>query len=422
MAVTLRTQCCVVGGGPAGMMLGLILARQDIEVIVLEKHGDFLRDYRGDTIHPSTLEILDDLGLAKAALGLNLTCSPVLTARTPDGPIVLADIRKVRTRYPFAAMVPQWDFLNFLAQQAARYSGFRLLMPAEAVDLVERDGIVTGVRYRTPAGEGEIQAALTVAADGRHSVIRDRSGLPLVNTAPPVDMLWFSIPRYRTDPEEAILFIGHGHSGACISREDYWQVAYTIPKGSASSLRQHGIAVLQDSFRQLVPELGDRIDSIRDWDQTNLLSVQANRLRRWYRRWLLCIGDAAHAMSPVGGVGINIAIQDAVVAANLLTEPIRRDRVTLRQLAAVQRSRAWQVRVMQRIQAKVLDSALFASRDKKSSLDLLIEEVGARLVRHPAFITLNSRLFGIGIRRVHVKPALRNVRAAETTPAVTQAL
>ncbi len=403
----LRTQCCIVGGGPAGMMLGLLLARQDVDVVLLEKHADFLHDYRGDTIHPSTLEILDELGLAKAALDLKANCSPMLTARTPAGPLVLADIRTVRTRFPYTAIIPQWDFLNFLAQEAARYRGFHLLMPAEATDLLERDGVVVGVRYRSPSGEGEIEANLTVAADGRSSVIRDRSGLPLVRTAPPVDMLWFRMPRRPDDPEDAILFVGHGHVGACISRESYWQVAYTIPKGSAAKLRAQSVMVLHDSFRRLVPELADRIEAVQEWTQTDLLSIQANRLRRWYRRWLLCVGDAAHAMSPVGGVGINIAIQDAVVAANVLTEPIRRDRVTLRQLGAVQRRRAWQVKLMQRMQAQVLDGALFASQQQRSTVALLMREVGSRLVRHPAFVRLNSRLFAVGVRRVHVRRGLR---------------
>src|SRR5207302_1799387 len=294
--------------------------------------------------------------------------------------ITVADFRDLRSRFPFVALIPQWDFLAFLTREAGRYPGFHLLMQSEATDLVEEVGVVRGVRYTSPDGAGEIRATLTVAADGRSSLLRQRAGLPVRDASQPIDVLWFRLPRVAGDPQETAGYLGGGHIVALINRREYWQVAYVIPKGSAERLRAAGIEELRATLRRLVPELGDRVDLLTGWDEVSVLSVQASRLRRWHRPGLLCIGDAAHAMSPVGGVGINFAIQDAVVAANLLAEPIRRGRVTGRDLAAVRRQRAWQVRVMQLFQAAALRAALPASRPgRRGPLSAVARRVGGRL-------------------------------------------
>jgi 2-polyprenyl-6-methoxyphenol hydroxylase-like FAD-dependent oxidoreductase len=401
MAVTLRTECCIAGGGPAGAMLGLLLARRGLDVVVLEKHADFLRDFRGDTIHPSTMEVLDELGLAQAFLALKPNRVHRLKARTPAGTIALADFRGLRSRYRYIALIPQWDFLDFITREAARYPGFHLLMRAEATDLVEEDDVVRGLRFSSPDGGGEVRATLTVAADGRSSVLRRRAGLPVAGTSPPIDVLWFRLPRMDGDSDDTAGYVGGGHIVALINRREYWQIAYVIPKGSAEQLRATGIDELRRTIRELVPELGDRVDRLT-WEQVSVLSVQANRLRRWYRPGLLCIGDAAHAMSPVGGVGINFAIQDAVVAANVLAEPIRRGRVTARHLRAVQRRRAWQVRVMQLAQAIMLRAALAASGPGRGG-PALVRRAGGRLLGTRGGLTLRSRVIAHGLRRVHVE-------------------
>jgi len=402
MAGVLRTQCCIAGGGPAGAVLGLLLARRGLDVVVLEKHADFLRDFRGDTIHPSTMETLDELGLADAFLALGPNRVPVLRGTSPSGAIVLADFRGLRSRFPYIALIPQWDFLDFITGEAARYPGFHLLMSTEATDLLVEDGAVQGVRCTSVDGPDEVRAPLTIAADGRSSVLRDRAGLPLVTTSPPIDVLWFRLPRAAGEPEDSAGYVGGGHVVAMINRRDYWQIAYTIPKGSARRLMAGGIEALRASLRELVPELGARIELLSSWEQVSLLSVRANRLRSWYRPGLLCIGDAAHAMSPVGGVGINFAIQDAVAAANVLAEPIRRGEVTARHLRAVQRQRAWQVRLMQRFQAVALRGALLAGGPRPTGLAALGLRLAGGVVTLAAGRRLRSRVIGLGIRRVHV--------------------
>jgi 2-polyprenyl-6-methoxyphenol hydroxylase-like FAD-dependent oxidoreductase len=275
-------------------------------------------------------------------------------------------------------------------------------MRAEATDLVIEEGAVRGLRYRGPEGDGEVRATLTVAADGRSSVLRDRAGLALRRTSPPIDVLWFRLPRVAGDDDDTGGYVGNGHIVALINRNDYWQIAYVIPKGSAERLRRAGIDELRRTLRELVPGLADRTDLLTGWDHVSLLSVQADRLRRWYRPGLLCIGDAAHAMSPVGGLGINFAIQDAVEAANVLAEPLRRGQVTTRHLATVQRRRAWQVRIMQFLQAQALRAALVASGPETHGPGLVLRRIGGRLVNLPARTRLASRLIALGIRRVHV--------------------
>jgi 2-polyprenyl-6-methoxyphenol hydroxylase-like FAD-dependent oxidoreductase len=304
-------------------MLGLLLARNGVDIVVLEKHGDFLRDFRGDTIHPSTLEIMDELGLAEQLLCLKHTKAPRLRFRTPQGSVTIADFRRLKTRFPYVAFMPQWDFLDFVTKEAARYPNFRLEMNAEVKELVEEDGAIRGVRYEAPDGTHEVRAPLTVAADGRHSRVRERSGLEVIETGPPIDVLWFRLPRREGDPEESSGYIGAGKVLVFINRGDYWQTAYVIPKGADRRVREAGLEAFRRSIGEAVPYVADRTGELRDWEQVKLLSVQVDHLRRWHRPGLLCIGDAAHAMSPVGGVGINLAVQDAVAAANALAGPLR---------------------------------------------------------------------------------------------------
>lgn len=307
-----ETTCCIVGGGPAGAMLGLLLARKGVDVLVLEKHGDFLRDFRGDTIHPSTMEIMSDLGLAVRLLSLKHTKVSRLRFRTPQGTATLADFSHLKTRFPYVTFMPQWDFLDFVTGEAARYPNFRLQMNAEVEELIEEYGVIRGIHYQTSDGSHEVRASLTVAADGHSSRVRERSRLEVVGTAPPIDVLWFRLPRREGDPGETSGYLGRGRFLVLIDRGDYWQIAYVVPKGAEDRVRAGGLEAFKESIRATVPELADQVDELRDWDQVKLLSVQVNRLRLWYLPGLLCIGDAAHAMSPVGGVGINLAIHDAV--------------------------------------------------------------------------------------------------------------
>jgi 2-polyprenyl-6-methoxyphenol hydroxylase-like FAD-dependent oxidoreductase len=357
-----RTTCCVIGCGPAGAMLGLMLAREGVEVLVLEKHADFLRDFRGDTIHPSTMEIMDELGLAEGLLDLEHTKASRIEARLPGGTVTVADFRRLKTRYPYITFMPQWDFLDYVTREAKRYPTFRLEMNAEAKALILEDGIVRGVRYETPEGPHEARALLTVAADGRSSPFREQAGLKLVRTSPPIDVLWFRLSRRDGDPEDTFGYAGGGRFMAVINRGEYWQIAYAIRKGEYQSVREAGLAAFQRSVGDTIPDLADRTGELQDWEAVKLLSVQANRLRRWHRPGLLFIGDAAHAMSPVGGVGINLAIADAVAAANALAGPLREGRVSSRDLMAVQLRRELPTRAIQAIQSvaqrRVVSSAL----------------------------------------------------------------
>ncbi|MEV5571089.1 FAD-dependent oxidoreductase [Spirillospora sp. NPDC052269] len=336
-----RATVCVVGGGPAGAVLGLLLARSGIDVAVLEKHGDFLRDFRGDTIHPSTLDVLDEIGLGDRFERLDHRKVAGLDVNTGDGEFfTVADLRTLRERHPYIAMVPQWDFLTMITKAAAELPGFRLLMKSEATGLLTEDGRVTGIRYRDAAGtEHELEAELTVAADGRHSTLRRAAGLPIRNLGAPMDVAWFRLPREPGDRENAFLRPGVGRMAAMINREAYWQVAYLVPKDGWSEIRDRGIDALRADVAELLPSMADRVAGL-ELDDVSVLDVRVDRLRRWYRPGLLCIGDAAHAMSPIGGVGINLAIQDAVATANRIVPALRASgTVGVADLAAVQRRR-----------------------------------------------------------------------------------
>ncbi|MEU8587272.1 FAD-dependent oxidoreductase [Streptomyces sp. NPDC048664] len=337
-----RTTCCVIGGGPAGMVLGLLLARAGVRVTVLEKHGDFLRDFRGDTVHPSTLALLDDLGLADRFA--RLPQRRVTTLQLPlgrDGELAtVSDIGALPGPYNYIAMVPQWDLLDLLADEARREPSFTLWMDTEATSFIEEGGRVTGVRHRTSDGRtGELRATLTVACDGRGSLARSRPELGLRHFTCPMDAWWFRLPRREGDPHGLVGGIGERFLTAMIDRGDYWQCAAMIPKGSDAERRAAGLDRFLSQFAAAVPWLGDRTGAVRSWDEVRTLDVRLDRLRRWHRPGLLCIGDAAHAMSPVFGIGINLAVEDAVAGARYLVEPLRRGAVGLRDVRRVQRRR-----------------------------------------------------------------------------------
>src|SRR5215216_1966426 len=357
-----RATCCVIGCGPAGAMLGLMLAREGVDVLVLEKHADFLRDFRGDTLHPSTMEIMDELGLADGLLDLEHTKAPKLKARLPGSTVTVADFSRLKTRYPYITFMPQWDFLDYVTGEAERYPNFRLEMEADGKELILDEGTVRGVRYETPDGPREARALLTVAADGRSSPFREQAGLKMVRTSPPIDVLWFRLSRREGDPEDTSGYAGGGRFMAIINRGEYWQIAYVIRKGEYQHVRAGGLEAFRQSVGDTISEFAGRTGELQDWKAVKLLSVQADRLRRWHRPGLLCIGDAAHAMSPVGGVGINLAIADAVAAANILAVPLKKGRIRSRDLIAVQLRRELPTRTIQAFQSvaqrRVISSSL----------------------------------------------------------------
>ena len=401
--------CCIAGCGPAGALLGFLLARAGVSVLVLEKHGDFLRDFRGDTIHPSTLEILDELGLAERFLALPHSQVSVFTIRTTAGETVSIDLRGMRTRFPFIAFVPQWDFLDFITREAQRYPSFRLVMNAEVTDLLIDGGATQGVRYRTPDGDREVRAVLTVGADGRTSRTREAAGLPQRTTSPPMDVLWFRLSRRSGDRGSAEAVIDRGHFVVSFERGDYWQIAYAIAKGGAADVHAAGLETFRRSVAALMPMFADRVDELQDWEQVKLLTVRADRLTQWYRPGYLAIGDAAHAMSPVAGVGINVAIQDAVVAANLLWEPLRRGTVSIRDLARVQRRRELPVRVIQGMQ-EFMHRRLLQPTLRGGGGAPRIPTAVRILLHAPVIRGLLPRLVAFGVLRPHVhSPALNSM-------------
>jgi 2-polyprenyl-6-methoxyphenol hydroxylase-like FAD-dependent oxidoreductase len=411
MSETARVRCCIAGGGPAGMMLGLLLARAGVDVVVLEKHADFLRDFRGDTIHPSTLEVVHELGLLEEFLTLPHQEIRELRAQVGDVALKIADFGHLPTRCPFIAFMPQWDFLAFLARHASAYPTFQLRTRTEATGLLEEDGRIAGVEALAPEGRVQIGADLVVAADGRHSVLRDRAGLSAETLGAPMDVLWFRLPRTSGDPANVMGRFDPGRIFITLNRGGYWQCGFVIAKGSLEALRARGLDAFRREVARLAPYAAARIDAIRSWDDVKLLTVQVDRLRRWSRPGLLCIGDAAHAMSPIGGVGINLAIQDAVAAANRLAVPLAERRVTTDDLTAVQRRRELPTRVTQQLQLTVQRRAI--ARVLTTRAPLRPPALVRLLARVPLFWRLPARLIGIGVRPEHVRspaqPAARTI-------------
>ena len=405
-----EVSCCIAGGGPAGMMLGLLLARQGVDVLVLETHADFLRDFRGDTVHPSTLRLLDELGLAERFLALPHQKVAKLGVTTDQGTYTLADFARLPGKFPFLTFVPQWDFLDFLADQARRYPTFQLRMQAEAVHLLRADGAdgaVTGVRYRSPDGaHHDVRAALTVAADGRHSRLRAEAGLRLREFGAPMDVLWFRLPKLpgaQAPPFGGAGRLTRGRLLVLIDRGDYWQTAYLVPKGGYAALQAAGIDAFRADLARLLPTMVGALDAIQTWDDVRVLSVRVDRLDRWHLPGLLFIGDAAHAMSPIGGVGINLAVQDAAAAARLLAGPLRRGRPTAAELARVRRRRLLPTVVTQQLQRQIQQRFLarVLAGDQPVDTPLVLR----LLDRAPALRALPARLIGIGVLPEHAPPA-----------------
>jgi 2-polyprenyl-6-methoxyphenol hydroxylase-like FAD-dependent oxidoreductase len=397
---TITTRCAIAGGGPAGMMLGFLLARAGIDVVVLEKHADFLRDFRGDTIHPSTLQIMYELGLLGEFLKRPHQEVRELKGQIGDETVVIGDFRYLPTHCKFIALMPQWDFLNFLAEHARRYRGFHLRMQARATDLIVEDERVVGVRAETPDGPLEIRADLVVGADGRHSDIRERAGLEVEDFGAPMDVLWLRLSKRPEDSQQTLGRIQAGVVFVMLDRGDYWQCAYVIPKGGYDKMRAAGLEAFRAAIVALNRALADRVREIASWDDVKLLTVSVDRLKRWARPGLLCVGDAAHAMSPIGGVGINLAIQDAVAAANILWEKLRTGPVPLEILKKVQERREWPTRATQRlqlfIQDRVISNVLARKTTPRPPLVVKLLQWFPPLRRIPA------RVLGMGFRPEHV--------------------
>jgi 2-polyprenyl-6-methoxyphenol hydroxylase-like FAD-dependent oxidoreductase len=398
---TITTTCCISGGGPAGIMLGFLLARAGIETTVLEKYPDFFRDFRGDTIHPSITEILYELGLLEEFLKLPHEELHQLEASIGNEKVILVDFSHLKVHCPFITLIPQWDFLNFISTKAKQYPAFHLLMETEAIDVIKEGGNIVGVQAKNKEERFEIHSKLVIGADGRHSTIRDKSGLTVKNLGAPMDALWFRLSRKKSDPASLLGKVDLGKMMIMINRNDYWQCGFLIRKGEFDAIKQDGIDSFRKSITEFVPELIDRVQEIKEWEQVKLLTVTVDRLIKWYCPGLLCIGDSAHAMSPIGGVGINFAIQDAVAAANILVPAFLRGTISQSDLAKVQKRRELPVKIIQRIQVLIQNRVIANILGKRThpKLPWLLRFIK----RFPYLRRIPAYMVGIGFRPEHVK-------------------
>jgi 2-polyprenyl-6-methoxyphenol hydroxylase-like FAD-dependent oxidoreductase len=412
---TMKVRCCIVGGGPAGMMLGYLLGRAGIEVVVLEKHADFFRDFRGDTVHPSTLQVMDELGLIEGFLKL-----PHQQLQKMDGlfggtPVRVADLSRLDVKYPFIAFMPQWDFLNFLRESGQRLASLKVMMSTEAIDLIHRGEAIAGVRATTPEGVIDVEADLTVACDGRHSLMRERAGLAVEEIGAPMDVLWFRAGKGPNENESVFARVDPGKMMVTFDRGDYWQCAYVIAKGQYEAVKARGLQALLDDVVRMAPILQSGISEVKSWDDVKLLTVAINRLKRWTRPGLLCIGDAAHAMSPVGGVGVNLAVQDAVATANILAGKLAHGCPPEDELDEVRKRREFPVRMTQRMQV-VAQNNIISMALKPGGRPLQVPAVMRLITAVPWLQGITARFVALGVRPEHVRSP---VAAADRAPSDT---
>ncbi|MGE9008991.1 FAD-dependent oxidoreductase [Leptospira interrogans] len=399
---TMKVRCCIVGGGPAGMMLGYLLGRAGVDVVVLEKHADFFRDFRGDTVHPSTLQVMDELGLIDGFLKLPHQRLQKMEGLFGGATVRIADLSRLKVKYPFIAFMPQWDFLNFLRESGKRFASLKVMMSTEATDLIEDGGRVAGVRATTPEGMIDIEADLTVACDGRHSLVRERAGLATEEIGAPMDVLWFRAGKTENETESVFARVEPGRMMVTFDRGDYWQCAYIIAKGQYDAVKARGLPALLDDVARVAPILKSGLADVKSWDDVKLLTVAINRLTRWTRPGLLCIGDAAHAMSPMGGVGVNLAVQDAVATANLLAAKLVNGCPPEDELDAVRQRREFPVRMTQRMQVVAQDNIVRAAL--KAGNEPLKAPLVMRLITAVPWLQgITARFIGLGVRPEHVQ-------------------
>ncbi|WP_165216510.1 FAD-dependent oxidoreductase [Affinirhizobium pseudoryzae] len=397
----LTTTCAIAGGGPAGLMLGLLLARAGVDVTVVEKHGDFLRDFRGDTIHPSTLEVIHELGLEEAFLKLPHTRAPKLSAEMGGRTITMADFSRLPVRNRFIAFMPQWDFLDFLSKEAGRYPNFRLMMATKVVDVLEEGARIAGLSLDTADGPMRLRSTLVVAADGRHSVVREKAGLEVESFGTPSEVVWMKLSKQPGDPAETMGHAGPRQGFVLIDRGDYWQCGFIVRRGTFAEIRTGDLEAFRDMVRAVSPLPASRMAEIATWEDVSLLQVRIDRLKQWWRPGLLAIGDAAHAMSPIGGVGVNLAIQDAVAAGNLLARPLKEGRLTDADLAAVEKRRLFPTKATQKLQLMMRSSRRKdqGQEERRKGPPAFIRGIA----RFPLLAHLAGRFIGLGFRMEHVR-------------------